>query len=112
MIRKRSAKRGREGQRRPVRDVVHERYEPTTGRPTILSDLFNDIYPTATKNAVDPVTKEQLASIDAETVNFQTSFSACLHHGPDRLCLYDGELRLQALELYLSNHYIPGKRPV
>lgn len=87
-------------------DVAHRRYEAILAKPPIITDIYQDV---SKVSASDPTIGMAVAFTSVDTLNFEDSISGCFFLDDDRMCIYEGALRLDALNIMLSMGKMPRK---
>ena len=87
-------------------DVAHKRYEAILAKPPVITDVYHDV---AKVSASDPMIGMAVAYTSVDTLNFEDSISGCFFLDDDRMCIYEGSLRLDALNIMISMGKMPRK---
>lgn len=85
-------------------DIEHDRFQTILARPQFLSDLFDRF---SRALSTDPLFANFLPHIAVDTLNFPEQISTCISRGDDMMCIYDGEIVLEALSVLVGLGNIP-----
>lgn len=85
-------------------DIIFDRYEAVPGRPLVLSYIYHDIMRIFEDDENFDSVRKYTTS---ESLNFETGLMGCVFMGPDRFCLYDEAITLDALGLMLAADNLP-----